>query len=175
MGTINLVLYAPEIPHNTGNIMRTCLATNCILHLIEPLGFSLDEKAIKRSGANYDFVSDFKYFRYKDLSDFFEKNKDGEFYYLTRYGEHDLFSVNTVDENKNYYFILGSESSGLPYDLLKENINRTIRLPMTDKVRSLNLSNCAAIIIYEALRQQGFKGLEKHEPSIYKGSDFLKK
>lgn len=175
MGTINLVLYAPEIPQNTGNIMRTCIATNTILHLIEPLGFSLDSKVIKRSAANYDFIEDVVYHIYKNVDEFLEKNSEGEFYFLTRYGHKGLYNVDVMDANKNYYFVLGSESSGIPYEILQKNIERCIRLPMTDKVRSLNLSNVAAIIVYEALRQQGFIGLEAEEPEIFKGKNYLKK
>lgn len=172
MGTINIVLYEPEIPQNTGNIMRTCVATNTILHLIEPLGFNLGEKEIKRSGANY--VKDVKYFTYKNYDEFLEKNK-GEFYYLTRYGQHTMFDVNATDISKDYYFILGKESTGIPTDLLKENLDKCIRLPMTDKVRALNVSNVAAIMIYEAYRQQGFPNMSFLEPDNLKGSNFLTK
>ena len=175
MGSINIVLYAPEIPQNTGNIMRTCIATNAILHLIEPLGFSLDTKIVKRSAANYDFIEDVTYHVYKNIEEFFEKNKNGEFYFLTRYGHKGMYDVDVKDTNKDYYFVLGRESTGIPYEVLQDNIDRCIRLPMSDKVRSLNLSNCAAIIVYEALRQQGFVGLEKEEPEIYKGKNYLRK
>ena len=170
MGSNNIVLFEPEIPQNTGNIMRTCVATNTILHLIEPLGFSLSEKQIKRSGANY--IKDVKLVTYKNFDEFLEKNKD-EFYYLTRYGMHSLYDVETKDPEKDYYFILGKESTGIPKEILANNLERTIRLPMTDKVRSLNLSNVAAIIVYEALRQQGFNDLSFYEPEIYKGKNYL--
>ena len=172
MGTINLVLYQPEIPQNTGNIMRTALATNAKLHLIEPLGFSLDEKTVARSGANY--VKDVDYTIYKDWNAFLEKN-NGEFYFLTRYGKHGLYDVKVDDTTKDYYFILGRESTGIPKEILKDHLERCIRLPMTDKVRSLNLSNVAAIIAYEALRQQGFPNLSEFEPETLKGSNFLLK
>lgn len=175
MGSINIVLYAPEIPQNTGNIMRTCIATNTVLHLIEPLGFSLDTKIIKRSAANYEITPDFTYHVYRNVDEFLEKNKNGEFYFLTRYGHKGLYDVDAADNNKDYYFVLGSESSGIPLEILEKNIETCIRLPMSDKVRSLNLSNCAAIIVYEALRQQGFVGLEKEEPEIYKGKNYLRK
>lgn len=175
MGTINVVLFQPEIPQNTGNIMRTCLATNTIVHLIEPLGFSLDTSLMKRSAANYEFINEVTYFVYKNIDEFFEENKGGEFYFLTRYGKKGLYDVNCSNQDKDYYFILGRESSGIPYEILSSNLEKCIRLPMTDKVRSLNLSNCAAIIIYEALRQQNFPNLELEEPTIYKGSNFLLK
>lgn len=175
MGTLNLVLYQPEIPQNTGNIMRTCVATNTVLHLIEPLGFSLEEKEIKRSGANY--VKDVKYIRYKDWDEFLAKNT-GKMYFLTRYGLHNLYDVHVEDPQEDYYFVLGKESSGIPKEILQKNLENCIRLPMTDKVRALNVSNCAAIIVYEALRQQGFPNLCEFEPDTtselhFKGKNFL--
>lgn len=173
MGQIHLVLYEPEIPQNTGNIMRTCLATKTILHLIEPLGFRLDEKEIKRSGANY--IKDVTYFLYPNFDAFIQQHQNGIFYYLTRYGQKTLFDVDTKDTNQDYYFVLGKESTGIPVDILKQNLNQTIRLPMTSDVRALNVSNVAAIIVYEALRQQGFNGLSFVEPEEFKGSDYLLK
>ena len=170
MGTINLVLYQPEIPQNTGNIMRTCVATNTVLHLIEPLGFSLGEKEIKRSGANY--IKDVKYILYKNYDEFLEKNK-GKMYYLSRYGVKSVHHLDCTNVDEDYYFILGKESTGIPKEILKDNIDNCIRLPMTDKVRALNVSNVAAIIVYEALRQQNFAGLSEYEPEIYKGKNFL--
>lgn len=172
MGTLNLVLFEPEIPQNTGNIMRTCVATNTILHLIEPLGFSLDEKEIKRSGANY--IKDCTYIRYKNFDDFYQKNKDkGKMYFLSRYGTHSIHDVNVSNVDEDYYFMLGKESTGIPVEILKEHLDTCIRLPMTNKVRALNVSNVAAIIIYEALRQQDFPNLERYEPENFKGKDFL--
>ncbi len=173
MGRINIVLYQPEIPQNTGNIMRTCVATNTVLHLIEPLGFSLEEKEIKRSGANY--VKDVEYYRYKNWEEFIMKNNPEHIYYLTRYGQKHLYDVNVNDTNKDYYFVLGKESTGIPYEILKENFDKCIRLPMTDKVRALNVSNVAAIMMYEAMRQQDFPGLCQYEPESMKGKDFLLK
>lgn len=176
MGKINLVLYEPEIPQNTGNIMRTCLATNTILHLIEPLGFKLDEKSIKRSGVN--LVEECVYFVYKDWNDFLTKNNINDFtnvYFFSRYGLKSPYEFNVSDSNKDYYFILGKESTGIPKDILKDYIDTCIRLPMTDKVRALNISNTAAIVIYEALRQQGFPNLSFYEPENFKGKDYLLK
>lgn len=172
MGSINIVLFQPEIPQNTGNIMRTCVATNTRLHLIEPLGFEINEKQIVRSGANY--VHDTDYTIYKNFDEFLEKNH-GEFYYLTRYGLKTVYDVDTKDVDKDYYFVLGRESTGIPKEILQKNLDRCIRLPMTDKVRSLNLSNVAAIMIYEALRQQGFPEMSFYEPENLKGKDFLLK
>ena len=170
MGTINWVLYQPEIPQNTGNMMRTCLATNTKLHLIKPLGFSLGEAEVKRSDANY--IKDVDYVLYENWEEFLEKNK-GEMYFLTRYGLHNIHSVDVKDDSKDYYFVLGKESSGIPKEILQDNLENCIRLPMTDKVRALNVSNVAAIIIYEALRQQDFKGLSEFEPESMKGKNFL--
>jgi tRNA (cytidine/uridine-2'-O-)-methyltransferase len=170
VGTINLVLYQPEIPQNTGNIMRTCLATNTILHLIEPLGFSLDEREVKRRGANY--IKDVPYLLYPNWEDFLEKNK-GEMYFLSRYGLTSVHNLDVSHGEKDFFFVLGKESTGIPNNILKANLERCIRLPMTDKVRALNVSNVAAIIVYEALRQQNFPGLSEFEPETLKGKDFL--
>lgn len=165
---INVVLFEPEIPGNTGNIMRTCVATNTTLHLIKPLGFSLDEKYIKRSGVNY--IDKCKYFVYENIDDFFSKNK-GTFYYLTRYGHKPHSSFNYTNKDENIYFIFGKESTGIPKKLLKDNLDHCMRMPMTDNVRALNLSNTVAIMIYEALRQQNYRDLLFNEP--HKGETFL--
>ncbi len=165
---LNVVLFEPEIPGNTGNIMRTCVATNTVLHLIKPLGFSLDEKYIKRSGVNY--IDKCKYFVYENIEDFFEKNK-GTFYYLTRYGHKPHSDFDYSDINENIYFIFGKESTGIPKHLLKNNLDHCMRMPMTDNVRALNLSNTVAIMLYEALRQQNYRDLLFNEP--HKGIDFL--
>ncbi|HHU55551.1 MAG TPA: tRNA (cytidine(34)-2'-O)-methyltransferase [Acholeplasmataceae bacterium] len=168
----NIVLFEPEIPQNTGNIMRTCVATNTVLHLIEPLGFKLTEKEIKRSGVNY--IKDLVYYVYPNFDDFLSKHQNnGEFYFLTRYGLKSIYDLNASDSSKNYYFVFGKESTGVPKEILKEHLDRCIRLPMSDKVRSLNLSNTAAIVIYEALRQQGFPNLSFFEPETMKGKNYL--
>ena len=165
---INVVLYQPEIPGNTGNIMRTCAATNTKLHLIKPLGFSLDESYIKRSGVNY--IKDCDYEVYENIDDFYSKNK-GEFYYLTRYGHKPHTSFDYSDTSKNIYFVFGKESTGIPPHLLKPHIDNCLRIPMTDKVRALNLSNTVAIVLYEALRQQNYLDLLKDEP--HKSKNFI--
>ena len=165
---INVVLYEPEIPGNTGNIMRTCVATNTKLHLIKPLGFSLDESYIKRSGANY--IKDCNYTLYESWDDFKSKN-NGVFYYLTRYGKKPHTSFDYSNKNENIYLVFGKESSGLPLDILKDDLNNCLRIPMTKKVRALNLSNCAAIMIYEVLRQQDYLDLLTKEP--FKGEDYI--
>ena len=158
---INIVLYEPEIPGNTGNIMRTCVATNSKLHLIKPLGFSLEDKYIKRSGVNY--IDKCDYTVYENINEFFEKNK-GEYYFLTRYGHKTGDSFDYSDSSKNIYFIFGKESTGIPKEILKPHIDRCIRIPMTDHVRALNLSNTVALMTYEALRQQNDNDLLRDEP-----------
>ena len=158
---INIVLFEPEIPGNTGNIMRTCVATNSKLHLIKPLGFSLDEKYIRRSGVNY--IDKCDYTVYENIDEFFSKNK-GEYYFLTRYGHKTGDSFDYSNSSKNIYFIFGKESTGIPKEILKPYIDRCIRIPMTDNVRALNLSNTVAIMTYEALRQQNYNDLLRDEP-----------
>ena len=167
---INIVLYEPEIPGNTGNIMRTCAATNAKLHLIEPLGFSLDEKYIKRSALNYLEFCDYKV--YKNFDDFKETNK-GTYYYLTRYGKKPHTSFDYSDPNENIYFIFGKESTGIPKEILKNDLERCMRIPMNEHVRALNLSNSVAVMTYEALRQQNYPNLSFVEP--FKGEDYLEK
>ena len=166
---INIVLFEPEIPGNTGNIMRTCVATNSKLHLIEPLGFSLDEKYIKRSGVNY--IEHCEYTVYKNWDDFMEKNKDGKFYFLTRYGHKPHTSFDYSNSEENIYFVFGKESTGIPRDILKPHLDTCMRMPMTDNVRSLNLSNTVAIMTYEALRQQNYNDLLRDEP--HKSKNFI--
>lgn len=166
----NIVLYQPEIPQNTGNIMRTCVATNTKLHLIKPLGFKVDDASLKRSGVNYIDKLDWEV--YENWEDFKSKN-EGTYYYFTRYGHkpHTSFDYNKKDEN--LYFIFGKESTGIPKEILKEDLEHCMRIPMTDNVRALNVSNSVAIVIYEALRQQDYNGLLMEEP--HKGNDFLER
>ena len=164
----HIVLFEPEIPTNTGNIMRTCIATNTTLHLIKPLGFKLDEKSIKRSGVNY--IDKCKYYIYENIDEFFEKNK-GEYYFFTRYGHKPHDSFNYTNTKGNIYFFFGKESTGIPRDILKPYIDKCMRIPMTSDVRSLNLSNCVAIVLYEALRQQGYPNLLFDEP--HKSKTFI--
>ena len=166
---INVVLFEPEIPGNTGNIMRTCVATNTKLHLIKPLGFSLDEKYIRRSGVNY--IDNCEYEVYENCQDFIEKNKYGKFYFLTRYCHKPHTSFDYSDSKENLYFVFGKESTGIPRDILKPHLDNCMRMPMTDKVRSLNLSNTVAIMVYEALRQQNYNDLLYDEP--HKSKTFI--
>ncbi|MBO5182849.1 MAG: tRNA (cytidine(34)-2'-O)-methyltransferase [Bacilli bacterium] len=164
----NIVLFEPEIPGNTGNIMRTCVATNTKLHLIKPLGFSLDEKYLKRSAVNY--IEHLNYQVYDNYEDFESKNK-GKYYFFTRYGKKPHTSFDYSNKKEDIYLIFGKESTGLPKEILKHNLEHCMRIPMTDKVRALNLSNCAAIVIYEVLRQQGYPNLLFKEP--HKSEDFI--
>lgn len=167
----NIVLYQPEIPQNTGNIMRTCVATDTKLHLIKPLGFEIDDAHLKRSGVNY--IDKLNWEVYESFEDFKSKNK-GTYYYLTRYGHkpHTSFDYSNK-ENENLYFIFGKESTGIPKEILQEDLEHCMRIPMTDKVRALNVSNSVAIVIYEALRQQDYNDLLREEP--HKGADFLER
>ncbi len=165
---INVVLYEPEIPQNTGNIMRTCVGTGAKLHLIKPLGFSLDEKSIKRSGANY--IDKLEYKVYENYEDF-KKQNPGTYYFFTRYGKKPHSSFDYSNKKENIYLIFGKESSGIDKKILKDNLDHCMRLPMTEDLRSLNLSNCVAVVVYEVLRQQDYNDLLRTEP--HKGEDFL--
>ena len=167
---INIVLYEPEIPGNTGNIMRTCAGTGAMLHLIEPLGFRLDEKSIKRSGVNY--IDKVKYKVYKNWEEFISQNK-GDFYFLTRYGKKPHTSFDYSDTSKNIYLCFGKESTGIPKEILRNHLDRCLRIPTNANVRSLNLSNCVAIVLFEVLRQQDYPNLLRTEP--FKGEDWLEK
>ena len=165
---INVVLFEPEIPGNTGNIMRTCAGTGTKLHLIKPLGFSLDDKYIKRSGVNY--IEHCDYTVYENFDDFLSKNQ-GTYYFLTRYGKkpHDSFDYSNKDEN--IYLIFGKESTGIPKNILKNHLDTCMRIPMNANIRALNLSNSVAIMVYEVLRQQNYRDLLRTEP--FKGEDYL--
>jgi tRNA (cytidine/uridine-2'-O-)-methyltransferase len=154
---INVVLYQPEIPANTGNIARTCAATNTTLHLIRPLGFSTDDKMLRRAGLDYwEFVN---IVYYDSLEELFEKNANGEFFYITKFGQKTHSSFDYSNLEKDYFFVFGRETTGLPKELIQQNLDTALRIPMTENVRSLNLSNTAAILIYEALRQQNYPEL----------------
>lgn len=164
----NIVLFEPEIPQNTGNIMRTCVATDTTLHLIKPLGFVLDDAHLKRSGVNY--IDKLRYHVYENFDDFVSKNK-GEYYFFTRYGHMPHTSFDYSNKSENIYFFFGKESTGIPPKILKPYIDNCMRIPMTDKVRALNVSNSVAIMLYEALRQQDYLDLLREEP--HKSKDFI--
>jgi len=167
---INIVLFEPEIPQNTGNIMRTCVAVGARLHLIKPLGFELSDKQLKRSGM--DYIEELDYFVYEDYKDFVSKNL-GYYFYITRYGEKTYSDVDYNEIKDNIYLIFGKESTGIDKNILKNNLDHCFRIPMKKDIRSLNLSNCVAIVLYEVLRQKDFFGLSKYE--TIKGKNYLKK
>ncbi|KOP28427.1 tRNA (uridine(34)/cytosine(34)/5-carboxymethylaminomethyluridine(34)-2'-O)-methyltransferase TrmL [Exiguobacterium acetylicum] len=154
---IHVVMYQPEIPQNTGNISRTCAATHSVLHLIRPLGFSTDDKHLKRAGLDYWEFVDVRY--HDSLEELWEKHPEGIFYYITKYGEQYPSQIDLSDVDQDYFFVFGRETKGLPLEVIDANAERCIRLPQSNLVRSLNVSNTAAIIVYEALRQQGYAGL----------------
>ena len=154
MAVLNIVLVEPQIPQNTGNIARTCAATGARLHLVGPLGFSVDDKKLKRAGLDYWHYLDISY--YDGLKDFFSKNQ-GPFYYFTTKGRHNYSEVAYAD---NAYLVFGREDKGLPEELLLQHPDACLRLPMKGGLRSLNLSNTVAVSVYETLRQWGFPELE---------------
>ena len=159
MAKLNIVLHAPEIPANTGNIGRTCVATGTRLHLIEPLGFSLSEKALKRAGM--DYWKDLDVTTYLDFEDFLEKNPGAKIYYATTKAPQ---TYTDVHYEEDCYIMFGKESAGIPEDILVNNQETCVRIPMIGDIRSLNLSNSVAIVLYEALRQNNFDhmNLEGH-------------
>lgn len=154
MKDINIVLLEPQIPQNTGNIARTCAATGASLHLIHPMGFEVDDKKLKRAGLDYWHALDITY--YDGWSDFVEKNPDAELYYFSTKAKN---KYTDVKYPQKVFLVFGREDAGLPEELLKANQDRCVRLPMRDNLRSLNLSNTAAIAVYEVLRQRDFDGL----------------
>lgn len=150
----NIVLLEPEIPANTGNIGRTCVATDCRLHLIRPFGFIINDKMLKRSGLDYWPRLDVSY--YDDWEDFLTKNPGADLYFATTKGRH-VYS--DVKYPEGAYIVFGRESGGIPEEILMQHPKRCVRIPMAGEERSLNLSNSVAIVLYEALRQHDFSGL----------------
>ncbi len=155
---IHVVLHEPDIPGNTGNIARTCVGTYSTLHLIHPLGFSLDDKMLKRAGLDYWKYLSLK--EYDSLEHFFQENKTGQFFFVEDYGEQTYADINFATIDEDLYFIFGSETEGLPLSLLEGKEDRCLRLPMSGDVRSLNLSNTVAVVVFEALRQRRFPKLK---------------
>jgi len=151
----NIVLLEPEIPQNTGNIGRTCVATGSRLHLIEPMGFRITEKGLKRAGM--DYWKDLDVTVYDNLEDFLEKNNNPKIFYATTKGPQRYTDVSFEDGD---YIMFGKESAGIPEDILHDNKETAIRIPMNPEIRSLNLSNSVAIVLYEALRQNDFSGMQ---------------
>ncbi|MBO5411382.1 MAG: tRNA (cytidine(34)-2'-O)-methyltransferase [Clostridia bacterium] len=156
MQGLNIVLVEPQIPQNTGNIARTCAATGARLHLVEPMGFRVDDAKLKRAGLDYWHLLDITY--YEDLNDFFEKNKGGNFFYFSTKATHIYSDIKYPD---NCYLVFGKETAGLPEELLFANPENCVRLPMINdsSARSLNLSNSVAVGVYEVLRQWNFPEL----------------
>ena len=161
MSKINIVLLEPEIPANTGNIGRTCAATGSRLHLIEPLGFRLNEKALKRAGM--DYWKELDVTTYINYEDFLEKNPGAKIYMATTKGQH-VYS--DVKFEPDCYIMFGKESAGIPEEILLEHPNEAIRIPMMGETRSLNLANSVSIVLYEALRQNGFAQMKMEEMCI---------
>lgn len=155
---LHVVLHEPEIPANTGNIARTCAGTNTALHLIHPLGFSTDDRMLKRAGCDYWPNVDVNH--YDSIEELFERFPQGEFFYIETIGKKHYHEFDYSHLDKDYFFVFGKETKGLPVELTEPNEERCFRIPQTDKIRSLNLSNTAAIVVYEALRQQLFSALK---------------
>ena len=154
MKNINIVLLEPEIPQNTGNIARTCAATGAALHLIRPLGFTIDDRKLKRAGLDYWDKLDITY--YDGLEDFYAKNEGAEVFYFSTKAPR---SYTEISYPENVFLMFGKETKGLPEELIEANLSRTVRIPMRDSLRSLNLANSVAVGVYEVLRQQDFDGL----------------
>ena len=157
---INIVMVEPEIPQNTGNIARTCAATGAKLHLVHPLGFDISEKAVKRAGLDYWDKLEIE--EHQSLKKFLEKYQPekNNMFFVTTKGKH-VYSEPNYKEMEEIFLLFGKETKGLPEDILKKYLNKTIRIPMRPTLRSLNLSNSVAIVIYDVLRQKKFENLEE--------------
>lgn len=154
MKSVNIVLLEPEIPQNTGNIARTCAATGAALHLIRPLGFAIDDRKLKRAGLDYWHELDITY--YENLADFTAKNPNAEIYYFSTKAPRAYTEINYPTP---VYLMFGKETRGLPEELIEAHLDRAVRIPMRENLRSLNLSNSVAVGVYEVFRQQGFNTL----------------
>ena len=163
----HIVLVHPAIPQNTGNIMRTAVATHSVLHIVKPMGFSLDDKHMKRAGIDYIKNLDLRI--YENWEEFVSKN-EGNYHFFTRYSKL-CYTDQSYVSDKDQYIIFGHEHDGIPHNILKDHLDECVRIPMDSNARSLNLSNCVAIGIYEVLRQQDFNNLSKVE--VQKGEDFI--
>ena len=166
---IGIILYRPEKPANVGNIIRTCMATDSKLFIIGPLTFELSEKEFKRAGMDYIKETDFKI--YPDIDEFYKDFKDRKIYYITRYSKHVYSKPDFSSLTEDIFFMFGRESTGIPHEILLSNEDMSLRIPMVPSARSLNLSNCVALVLYEALRQRNFFSLSTRE--AIKGEDFL--
>lgn len=168
---IHVVLYRPEKPQNTGNIMRTCVAINATLDIIGPLSFSLDEKSLKRAGL--DYIESLKWNYFETYEDYLKEYPNADTYYVTRYSNKVYSEFDFSKTYKDIFLMFGRESTGIPHDILREHPDRLLRIPMVPEARSLNLSNSVAIVVYEVLRQNNYNGLSTSE--AIKGEDFLVK
>ena len=166
---IHIVLYQPEIPQNTGNIVRTAMAAGCVLHLIKPYGFIFNEKHFQRAGM--DYIRDAEIHEYLNWEEFKAKNNPVNIFYLTRYGQKAPADFDYAALEGDIYLVFGKESTGIPKKILQDDYDHCIRLPMVPSARSLNLSNCVAIMVYEVLRQLDYPGLSRTE--VQKGADFI--
>ena len=150
---INIVLYSPEIPQNTGNISRTCAVTGARLHIIKPMGFEISDRTLKRAGLDYWDKLDVTY--YEDYEDFLEQNENATLFFFSAHGKNSYADIEYPDDA---FLVFGRESVGLPPRLVEENIERSVRIPMRGEVRCLNLSNAVAVAVYEVIRQSGYDG-----------------
>ena len=166
---IHIVLYRPEKPQNTGNIMRTCVAINATLDIIGPLSFSLDAKDLKRAGL--DYIDSLKYHYFSSYEEYLKEYPNADTYYVTRYSNKTYSEFSFESITHDIFLMFGRESTGIPHNILRDNPSRLLRIPMVPEARSLNLSNSVAIVVYEVLRQQKFPNLATHE--AIKGEDFL--
>jgi len=153
---MNIVLVEPQIPQNTGNIARTCAATQTPLHIIKPMGFEIDDKKLKRAGLDYWYLLDITY--YESYEEFYEKHKDCELHFFTTKAKR---THSDASYGPDAYLIFGKETAGIDENILKDNMYRCSRIPMYDEARSLNLSNSVAVALYEALRQNNYEGLKR--------------
>ncbi len=157
---LNIVLVEPEIPANTGNISRTCSVIDASLHLVHPLGFDISEKAVKRAGL--DYWDELDLHEYQSFAHVKERYPEGKFFYCTTKAKHTYSRVDfPVNDDAEIFLVFGKETKGLPEELLKDNIDQCIRIPMKKNKRSLNLSNSVAVVAYEVLRQNDFKNLQE--------------
>jgi tRNA (cytidine/uridine-2'-O-)-methyltransferase len=168
---IHVILFRPEKPLNTGNIMRTCMAVKAKLHIIGPISFSLAEKDLKRAGLDYIESLDYTY--YENIEEFNKNHRNINIFYISRYGDKVYSSADFSDSINDIYVMFGRESTGIPYDILSSDLEHCFRIPTTDDIRSLNLSNCVAMILFYCQTKLSYRGLIKHEPEKFKGEFFL--